>query len=318
MSRFSVGLAVATVVLATAGCAGRSSPPSGALRVEPAWTSCDDAGPVPSGLAPEAGDTTATLPRLDDSFQPVAAVVCSSAPQGRSDGGTDLTATESRAGDVTALVAALRLPDEPLTDDLCTMELYLPPFFVLLDEQGRWVRPGLPHDSCGKVRIEVRDALRALRLTPLSSRPIREIESSEAAAAGCTQQWADMVAATASTVRTSEPAVIPPGFDGPVQVRVCLYRVPPDQQGTGKPAGEFVSGRHLSDDQWAAARQAIESAAPVTPCTTPANRFAVLHLATGEVYAELDGCRRLLASAADGDQTLRRAAPALLAQLTAG
>jgi hypothetical protein len=316
MSRFRVGLVVAaTVFSAVAGCAGPAGE-RGPLQVEPAWTSCADEVPTSTGpLQPGVADAT-TLPRLDDSFRPVSVVVCSSGPLRRADGGEDLTATESRADDVTALVAALRLPDEPRTDDACTMELYLAPFFALLDEQGRWVRPGLPLDSCGKIRIEVRDALQGLRLTPVSRRPIREIESSAAAAAGCSQQWADMVWVTAQSGTKGGPAVVPPGFDGPVQVRLCVYQVPAEQQRNGKPAGDFVSGRYLSDEQWAGARREIESAPAAADCATPASRFVVLHSGAGELYAELDGCRRVLAHAADGTETLRQASPALLTLLT--
>ncbi|WP_433720636.1 hypothetical protein ACQP2Y_36245 [Actinoplanes sp. CA-051413] len=284
------------------------------MKVEPAWTSCAAAGAASSGPASGGGDL-AGVPPLDDSFQPVAVVVCNSAPLRRADGGEDLTATESRADDVTALVAALRLPDEPLSGGACTLELYLPPFFALLDAQGRWVRPGVPHDSCGKVRSEVREALGGLRLTPVSSRPIREIESSEAAAAGCTQQWADMVWVSAQWGTKGEPAVVPAGFDGPVQVRLCAYRVPADQQRTGKPAGEFASGRYLSEQQWAAVRKEVEAAAPAPACTSPASEFVVLHLGSGQIYVERDGCRRMLAQAADGHDTIRQASPKLLALL---
>jgi hypothetical protein len=323
MSRFGRGFVIATAILAAAGCAGRAAP-SASPQIQPAWTSCADAQDTaatppavedPAATPPAANNPTG-LPRLGEGFDPVAVVVCSAMPF-RPGGGQDHAATESRADDVTALVAALRLPDQPHSGEACTLELYLPPFFALLDSQGRWVHPGLPTDSCGKVRIEVREALQGLRLTPTSSRPMPEIESSEAAAAGCTQQWADMIWATAGTLPTSEPAVVPAGFDGPVPVRLCVYRVPADQQGTGKPAGDFTSGRYLSDDQWAIARREIESAAPARPCATPASRFAVLHIAAGQIYAELDGCRRLLAPSADGRETVRQPAPAL-AGLLAG
>jgi hypothetical protein len=314
MGRCGVSFVVATVLLgAVAGCAGQGGGP-GKPKVEPAWISCAAAGADSSGPA-SGGSDLAAQPPLDDSFEPVAAVVCHSAPLRRADGGEDLTASESRADDVTALVAALRLPDEPLSGGACTLELYLPPFFALLDAQGRWVRPGVPHDSCGKVRSEVREALGGLRLTPVSSRPIREIESSEAAAAGCTQRWADMVWVSALGGTKGEPAVVPAGFDGPVRVRLCAYRVPADQQRTGKPAGEFTSGRYLSEQQWAAVRKEVEAAAPAPACTSPASEFVVLHLGSGQIYAERDGCRRLLAQAADGRDTIRQASPALLASL---
>ncbi|MFI7547096.1 hypothetical protein [Actinoplanes sp. NPDC049599] len=321
MRRFGVLLLVMTAVLAaSAGCGGGSgapAPPAGQLKIEPAWTSCAAEAPTPSGPGLPGPADAGTLPRLDDSFQPVAAVVCSSAPLRRTDGGQDLVATESRAEDVTALVTALRLPDERLSGGACTLELYLPPFFVLLDARGRWVRPGLPADECGKVRSEVRNAVQGLRLTPVAGRPVREIESSEAAAAGCGQQWSDMVwvAGAGAGADSGRAAVVPPGFDGPEPVRLCVYRVPAEQQRTGKPAGDFVSGRYLSDEQWSGARREIESAAAAGPCTTPASRFAVLHFGAGQLYVELDGCRRLLAQAADGSQTLRRASPALLALL---
>jgi hypothetical protein len=320
MSRFGVIFVVAAAMVATvAGCAGETGTPPGP-PVEPAWTSCDAAVPDESASAPPrldrlGGADVSRLPRLDDSFRPVAAVLCLSAPLRRPDGGMDLTATESRADDVTALVAALRLPDQRRTGSACTLEAYQPPFLVLLDAQARWVRPGMPQDECGKIRREVRDALQALRPTPVSSRPIREMESSEAAAAGCPQQWADMVWVTGGWGASDQPAVVPPGFDGPVRVRFCVYQVPAEQQRTGKPAGDFVAGRYLSDEQWAGAGREIEAAAPAGSCTTPANRFAVLHPAGGELYVELDGCRRLLAQTAGGEQTLRQASPALLATL---
>jgi len=144
-----------------------------------------------------------------------------------------------------------------------------------------------------------------------------QIESSEAAAAACTPQWADLVGVTAARVTAGGPAVVPPGFDGPVPVRLCVYRVPADRQGTEKPAGDLVSGRYLGDEQWAGVRREIESAGAAAVCTTPASRFAVLHFGAGQIYAELDGCRRLLATAADGSETIRQSPPALIALLTA-
>ena len=314
MGRCGVSLVVATVLFgAVAGCAGQEGDP-GKPKVEPAWTSCADAGAESSGPASGGGDL-AGLPPLDDSFQPVAVVVCTLSTLRPPSGGAKVAATESRADDVTALVAALRLPNEPKSGGVCSLELYLPPFFALLDEQGRWVRPGLPHDGCGKVRSEVREALGGLRLTPVSPGPAPETESSQAAAAGCTRQWADMVWVTAQWGTDGEPAVVPAGFDGPVRVRLCAYRVPADQQRSGKPAGEFASGRELSDAQWTAVRKEVEAAAPAPACSDPASEFVVLHLGSGQIYAERDGCRRLLAQAADGRDTVRQASPELLAQL---
>jgi hypothetical protein len=279
MRRSSVVVLLAVVFLVSCG---QGQELGESPVIQPAWTSC-------------AGKTaeTADLPHLDDSFQPVAAIVC---PAG----------LENRTTDVTALVAALRLPDEPRTADLCTLELYVPPFLALLDEQGRWVQPGMPLNSCGKVRREVRDALDKLA-----------VPETEAAEAACSRQWADMVWVTGQlgAAGQGQPAVVPPGFDGPVEVRLCVYRVPENQQGSGKPAGDLVSGRSLSEPQWAAVKREIESAPAAPDCQTPASRFAVLHFGAGQLYVELDGCRRLLAPAADGTQTLRQASPALVKSL---
>jgi hypothetical protein len=325
MSRFGWGLVAAAVLVTVAGCAGPAEAPGqppGKLSIEPAWTSCTAEAPMQSWLAPSgrrpseparSGDPQ-TLPRLDDSFRPVAAIVCPWAgpiPPG------DGTATERRADDVTALVAALRLPDEPLSGDPCTLEGYLLPWFALLDEQGRWTRVRPPTDACGKARAEFRDAIQGLRLIPASTGPTPRAESAEAAAAGCPPQWAELVGVTAARATAGGPAVVPPGFDGPVRVRLCVYRVPAEQQRTGKPAGDFVSGRYLGDEQWAGVRREIESAGAAAVCTTPADRFAVLHFGAGQISAELDGCRRLLATAADGSETIRQASPALVALLTA-
>ncbi|GAA3339227.1 hypothetical protein GCM10020358_22250 [Amorphoplanes nipponensis] len=322
MGRIGTGIVVAAAALVTiAGCAGPAAAPDapdGPLRIEPAWTSCRAAAPAPSGPALLGAGDSGTLPRLDDSFQPVAAVLCTVGPARRPDGGEDLAATERRADDVAALVAALRRPDEPLNGGICTTEAYLMPWIALLDAQGRWTRVRPPRDACGKVRVEVRDALQALRTTTVASRPVREIESSAAAAAGCRQQWADMVRVAGLGRTNGEPAVVPPGFDGPVPVRLCVYRVPADQQRTDKPAGEFVSGRVLGDGQWAGVRREIEAAGPAAPCAVPAAGFAVLHVGAGQIHVELDGCRRLLATAAGGGPTLRRASPALVKLLTAG
>ena len=106
---------------------------------------------------------------------------------------------EERADEVAALVAALRLPDEKSTADVCTLEAPLIPWLALLDAQGRWVR---------------------------------EIESDEAAASGCGQRWADMVWVTGQFGggQDTSPSALPADD---ADVRVCIYRVPASEQGGG-------------------------------------------------------------------------------------
>jgi hypothetical protein len=246
MGRMGVALAVGVAVaVVTAGCAGQvsGSEPgtpqvSGIPQVHPSWASCSaEVGP---SAMPDvaAGNDSLALPRLDDGFPAVAAIVCAQKAERRPDGGEDLVAIESRADDVAAILTALRLPDEPATDGPCTADLVIAPWLVLLDGQGRWVRPGVPVDTCGKPRIEVRTAVEGLRLTRISTRPVQEIESAEAAAAGCSQAWADMIWVEAGMDSAKVPADVGPLDDGPAQVRLCAYRVPGSEQRTGKPRGD--------------------------------------------------------------------------------
>lgn len=174
MRSITHGVVIITVTFALAACAAPTAvrsaggTPSGAPSISPRWTSCD--ADVPA-LAAVPGVDALALPRLAADFSPTAVVVCDRRPQSRSDGGQDLVAAESRSDDVAALVSALRLPDQPPATGACTMDLPIAPWFALLDAQGRWVRPGIPKDACGKIRSEVRQAIAGLSLTQTATRP---------------------------------------------------------------------------------------------------------------------------------------------------
>jgi hypothetical protein len=172
--RRSTGAAIVALALA-GGCAGDGTGagrPDGTPELHPAWRSCEaelgggrSAGP--SGrpqLSDVDGVDVFRLPLLDDGFAAVAVTVCGSGPL-IPPGGANLAATERRAESVDALVAALRLPDEPRSGGPCTADLVTVPWFALHDAQGRWIRPGVPANSCGKPRREVRDALAGLTFT---------------------------------------------------------------------------------------------------------------------------------------------------------
>ncbi|MFC0503038.1 hypothetical protein [Micromonospora costi] len=303
---------------ADAGPAGSGIRESGPPKIEDRWTSCADAGVNP-GTEPGAmvlsGSEAYDLPLLDDTFTPVAAVLCGQQVTARPGGGQDLVATEQRADEVTDLVSALRLPDAPRAAGPCTADMVVPPWLALLDDRGRWLRPGIPVDGCGKPRGEVREALGGLRLTTVGTRTLREVESAEAAAAGCDQRRADMVAVQAgigSGPVTGPPAN--PAVGAGAALRLCVYAVPASQQGGAKPAGEFAYGRTLPPDRVAAVTRAIAAVGPAAPCTTPAGRFALLRPVDGpgtEVYVELDGCHRILVVTPGGSATLGQADRAL-------
>ncbi|MEU5950285.1 hypothetical protein ABZ793_32735 [Micromonospora sp. NPDC047465] len=292
---------------------GREAPRSAAVSGKPtirsAWTSCTVDAPVADdGRPPDA----LALPRLGTDFTVAAAIHCQLEPKRRADRGEDLVLTEGRATDVTALLAALRLPDDTTTVEACTLEMPWVPNLLLLDAQGRWIRPGLPTDSCRKPRPEVSEAVRALRLTAVSEKVVREIVSAGAAASGCNQDWSNVVA-----TKTRDPRLLPrPGrVPLPSQVRLCVYRVPAQQQGTPQPAGTFEYGLLLPQQRRAAIEQTLAVLRPAEQCSVAADRFAALQDATitGDVvYIELDHCRRVLATPLYGPPILAQADTALI------
>ncbi|MEV1332005.1 hypothetical protein AB0J20_20795 [Micromonospora costi] len=317
----SVLLCLVLAGCADAGPAGSRVRESGPPRIEERWISCADAGVNPGGepgaiALPGAvvlpGTDAYALPLLDDTFTPVAAVLCGQQVTARPGGGQDLVATEQRAEEVSDLVPALRLPDAPRAAGPCTADMVVPPWLALLDDRGRWLRPGIPMDGCGKPRGEVREALSGLRLTTVGTRTLREVESAEAAAAGCDQRRADMVAVQAGF--GSAPVTGPPAIPAGTALRLCVYAVPASERGGAKPAGEFAYGRILPADHVAAVTRALAAAGPAASCTTPAGRFALLRPVDGpgtEVYAELDGCHRILVVSPEGRSTLGQADRAL-------
>lgn len=279
------------------------------------WESCDKAAPASADSPFGDAQDALTLPLLDDGFQPISAVICRTGIQERTGGGTEMTAEEARADDLTALLTTLRLPDEVATAEACTMELPAVPWLALLDSDGRWTRPGVPIDACRKPRTEFRNAYEKLATTTVKSRVVRQIESDEAARSGCSQTWADMAWAMGGIkdVQKNTLSLLPEG----TAVRRCVYDVPASERGSAKPAGDFRAGGPLPATSWTAIRAEIEVSAPgVTTCSTPAGSFAVLHLAPGgTIYVEADGCRRVLVEPANGSSVYRQSSARLTSLL---
>jgi hypothetical protein len=274
-----------------------AAPPSASGAATGAWTSC----------AAEADlDAMTGGPRLAAGFSPVAVTVCRQETRRRADGGLDLITVELRGDEVAALAAALRLPDLHPAGGACRTVLRRDVgWFALHDAGGRWVRPGAPVDACGNARREVVDAFAALRLTRVAATVVRELESAGAAASGCSQDWKNMVAIDAPTARPGRGADLAGD-----EIRVCVYRV-------GADAGEFVRGGLVRPgERRTAIGRALTEAGPAGACARTAGRFAVLRPTktnTGEVYVELDGCRRVLLPAPDGQgRVLAQAGPPLI------
>lgn len=295
-SAFAVAIVVALGVGGLQMITGNAPPPrtAGDSGEQGRWTSCADAAPemTTAGQRVGAGDAAA-LPRLAADFTPVAAVICQLETQQRPDGGQDRVATERRADKVDALVTALRLPDEPPTDGPCTTKAVIPPWLALVDADGRWVRPGLPVDRCGKPRPEVRAALGALPLTTVATRKVAELVSAEAVVAGCEQRWKDVIALQATSKPDTPRKALPEPFPAGRQIRLCVYELLDSEPGTGN----FVHGTVLPVDRRTAIEQALKAAGSLEPCSARASRFALLRPTTGddpETYVELDGCHRIM------------------------
>jgi hypothetical protein len=303
-SRLPALLTALPLLAFAAGCAppaeDTAAPPPAA---QPRWESCTAAGA-------EAG-TSGDAPRLADTFRPVSAILCQPPIVRLPAGTTAPPSAERRADDIDALVAALRLPSEKPTNGACTAEAVVIPWIALLDDSGRWVHPGTPLDGCRKPRKEVLAALDQLHLTGSEAPPA----PTPSAAAGCTSMWADMVwVAGESNNGSGTPDALSTTDD--TSVRVCIYAIPAGQRGSGKPGGELESARTLTPSQWALVKRDLSSAAPATPCRTPATRFAVVHSQKfAKIYVESDGCHRALIDSASGPGALRKASPQVSAAL---
>ncbi|MEV0900043.1 hypothetical protein [Actinoplanes sp. NPDC049802] len=311
---------VATIVMLTVlvgGCArtggeafGFGSHRSGTLTVNDRWESCGEHRPE-DALGVDGAQEALNMPLLDDSFQPVSAVVCATGPKQRPSGGSDLVEVESRADDLSRLLPTLRLPDAQSTAEACTADLPAVPWLVLLDAEGRWVRPGVPIDECGKPRHEFRDAFSQMKMTEVAGEVVRELESDAAVSAGCSQTYGDMTWTYGSFDNVREVNV--ESLPAATEVRRCVYFVPEKERGNDKAAGDFRSGGLMDDGAWAAIRAELVASTTAPACTTPASVFAVLHLTSGgSVSVERDGCKRALVEPIDGGGTLRVAGPELL------
>ncbi|MDG4805817.1 hypothetical protein O7634_03495 [Micromonospora sp. WMMD1120] len=309
-------LAVALLGMALGGCGGTDIESGVATEPGPAqivegWTSCATAAPRAGELitAPTTRPSASAVPeptigRIDPAFAPVAAVLCGREIRPGAGGGQEQIATERRAQEIAPLLAALRLPNEKGDGEVaCTLDMVIPPWLALVDDRGRWLRPYLPTDPCGKPRAEVTAALAGPQWTTVDTRTVGRLGNPAADAVGCAPQWSDMVWVRTRTGRPAPPGPVAAPAAGPL--RLCVYQVPPSEQGGGKPAGDFVYGGQLPAERQAGVLRALGNRRAVVDCATPASRFAVLRPLDGggpERYVELDGCHRFLVESTDGAQ----------------
>lgn len=142
--------------------------PEGLPVDRPRWKGCPP--PPEPALGLVDGSDALKLPKLDDTFQPVSARVCTIGSQKRANGGYNRVAIEQSVTDLSTLLPALRLPDAEPYDGGCTLEGHHVPWLVLLDAQGRYVRPGIPVTICGKPHPQFEATVRKLHSTTVTTR----------------------------------------------------------------------------------------------------------------------------------------------------
>ncbi|MEV4546271.1 hypothetical protein [Micromonospora echinaurantiaca] len=296
---------------------GYSPPRDREPVIHAAWTSCAEE------FEPDADPWGRRPALLGDGFHPVSAVVCALEERDQPDGGRDRVEVESRVDDIGAIVGALRLPDEPGSGEVCVTGSANPPWLVLLDRDGRWLRPGVPVDICGLPRKEVLDAGEALRLTVVRTRALEQIISGAAAKAGCQQRWRDEFWPSPQEREdgqylSSPPVGLPFTPELGRSTVVCRYRMSDPRQ--GDPAiAEFERGGKVPPDRVAELNGRLAWSTPAKPCTTRATKIVSLSAVVNRgdyVYIELDGCMRMLADIY-GVHVLTQADPDLPALLAA-
>jgi hypothetical protein len=120
-----------------------------------------------------------TRPLLDSAFQPAEVVVCQQGARTTDGGDPETINMEQRANDISALIAAMRKPDDaPPTaaaDNgvrlVCTQAQVYVPWLAVINAKGQWIHPGLPRDNCGAVTNAVIQEIQ--RLTPTSTTTTR-------------------------------------------------------------------------------------------------------------------------------------------------
>ena len=145
------------------------------------------AGPVIGDPTPTTSPALPPLQLLSKDATVVSGVVCPINLQGSQQNG--LQQVESVVpippGDLTRLVAALRLTDHSGGSHACNTYLVAVPDFVLTLADGGTVRPGVPGDGCHP-RKEVLDALAAIATAPAASTtPVSQVASPQEWETGC-------------------------------------------------------------------------------------------------------------------------------------
>ncbi len=249
-------------------------------------------------------------PDLPADFAPASAVLCQLGhEQVPGQGEWRVRVRYAISGDLAPLVAALRVPDEPVYDGPCTAQWEADPALWLLDGQGRAVRPVWPRDACRHLQPRPVEILAALTRVETGRRRV-EAPADGDATSTCPTSIKNVVQLVADDPGLGWKPGSLSELVASQRGRVCRYRLDPADPA----AGTFRSGARLQGDRWKELVRAVAAPAPAArPCTDTATEVALVEEVAGgdPAYIELDGCRRALAP--DGE--MRRADPELIAIL---
>jgi hypothetical protein len=198
------------------------------------------------------------------------------------------------------LVAELRKPSDPRTNNPCTLELVIAPPVLLVDRSGKAIRPVVPTDGCGKPRAEALASINGLTFRVLSETPVGLVQTPRSATTGCPDSYKDLIylepRAQPAPARQAFPVVTK-------DVRICVY------QSAGE-VGKLISGRTIGDGVLV---ESLDKAGPAAACPTAHTRFATVSPVDSSegVVVELDGCHRMLRA----DHTLGQLDAATVAKI---
>ena len=304
---------VALLALVAAGCATRGNAVSPGGPGDSGNSASDSIAAQPGGNPDSPGVSCATLgfgePNtgpadtpvpIPAGFTPVAATRCQSGMETVPGDGEWMTRIEQRTeGDFTALMAALRRPNEVAPPNTaCTAIGYVPIIVTLIDAGGRTVVPAVPTTKCGAPQPETVQALRDLPWQTQQTTRVRQLQSELEKSSGCSGAYKPTIAVAAAL--GAQPPVVGPVFPStPDALRVCRYELTDQDHINGLKSGSLASAGTLDATAAAALVQAMAQAPAAKPCSVVEAPFAVVY-PPGQgglgIAIELGGCYRFLDS----------------------
>ena len=286
----------AVVLLAAVSCSSTSGEgqPVRISGTPPGAAPASSSGPAPSDLTALTRHVTCPTapsrvpPARLAAFRSVTAITCGEdSRQLPGEGQWAVYVRKVATAGTPALQRAFELPEEPSGHGACTSNLIVVPPLVLVDAAGQTLAPTPPTGVCGKPLEAFLQALRHVSWREVAVRKVRQLETPQAQAAGCSTRWKNEVAINSQAgVHVSSGGDL---FGQPPKVaHVCLYR----DTGADPDAGDFESGFALTEADSAELAKALAGPGRATGCL-PQQEFAVINFAGVFANVELGGCWRV-------------------------